>query len=77
MKKKVIEKKDYLKVLVHMSTGSIGIALYEGLKIDDIESMELYMVENRKPGEPSGHVKVKTKEFHFNLMVRAHMIDWS
>lgn len=76
-KKIAVDKKKYLQVLIHMDLGSIGIALYGGLKIDDIDRMELYMVENRKPGQASGQVKVFTGTHQYNLNVRAHMIDWS
>jgi hypothetical protein len=75
-KKIVVDKTKYLQVLIHMDVASIAIALNGGLKLDDIETMELYMVTDRKPGQSSGHVKVYTGTHQYNLAVRAHMIVW-
>lgn len=76
MKKIVVERNQYLAVLSQLTPSSVALVLSCGLKLDDIEQMELYPSEQRRVGEPTGLLKVKAGNGFYNLGVRAHLIEW-
>jgi hypothetical protein len=75
--KRIVDEKDWLKVLCRMEEGSIGIVVLSGLKLSDVERVELYTYRERKPGQTSGLAKVWRKDGGmYNLGIRAHLIEW-
>lgn len=77
-KRIMVEKSMYLRVLAQLDPGGVAMAVIGGLKLDDIESMELFFADEnkRRIGEPSGRILVETSSAMFHLGVKAYLIHW-
>lgn len=65
--KKIVEKKDYVRVLSCLDRLSVIVALNSGLKTDDIKEFEMYN---------TGMIRVITEGHLLNLRVNLKLIEW-
>ena len=73
----IVRSEEYLKVLVYMDIGSRALWISSGVRLEEIEEMVFWFKEERKQGEASARIVVKTKGgSHMNLNVQGNLIEW-